>query len=88
VVEAAVFGVPAVAVDEGGPRYTVIDGETGMRVASDPAAIAAAITRLLADRAEARRMGERARAHVVGRYTWEQGARDFLSACGALVEHA
>lgn len=88
IVEAASFSVPAVAVDEGGPRYTVVDGETGLRVAPDPAALAAAIVRLLGGREEAHRLGERARERVAGRYTWEQGAKDFLSACARRGERA
>jgi glycosyltransferase involved in cell wall biosynthesis len=79
VVEAAAFGVPSIVADEGGPRYTVIDGETGLRVRADEAAIAASLTRLLGDVEEARRMGEKARETVAPRYTWQRGAEDFLN---------
>lgn len=82
VVEAASFGVPSVVVDEGGPRHTVVDGETGRRVAAEEAALAGALLELLGDPRTARAMGERARAHVADAYTWERGATDFLAACG------
>ncbi len=82
IVEAAAFGVPAVVVDEGGPRYTVVDGETGRRVAAEEPALAAALLELLGDPRAARAMGERARAYVGASYTWERGAADFLAACG------
>lgn len=84
VLEAAWLGVPAVCVDEGGPRYTIVDGETGLRVAADPGALAAAIASLLADPARAEGMGRRAAAHVRGRFTWERGADDFVAVCRSL----
>jgi glycosyltransferase involved in cell wall biosynthesis len=83
VVEAAAFGVPSLVADEGGPRYTVIDGETGLRVPADERAIVAGLTRLLGNADAARRMGERARAVVASRYTWQRGAEDFFNACVA-----
>jgi glycosyltransferase involved in cell wall biosynthesis len=81
VLEAASFGVPAVTVDEGGPRYTVLDGETGLRVTPEPEALGAAIAELLADLPRLRAMGERARRFVASRFSWERGAEDFLAAC-------
>jgi glycosyltransferase involved in cell wall biosynthesis len=83
VVEAAAFGVPSVVADEGGPRYTVIDGETGLHVSADEAAIAAGLTRLLGDVETARRMGEKAREVVASRYSWQRGAEDFFNVCVA-----
>jgi glycosyltransferase involved in cell wall biosynthesis len=88
IVEAAVFGVPAVAVDEGGARYTVVDGETGLRVRPDLAGIAAGMLQLLGDLDAARAMGKRARERVESQYEWARGAADFLSACGDLGEGA
>jgi glycosyltransferase involved in cell wall biosynthesis len=88
IIEAAVFGVPAVAVDEGGARYTVIDGETGLRVRPDLAGVAAGMLQLLGDLDTAREMGGRARERVATRYTWARGAADFLSACGGFGDGA
>jgi glycosyltransferase involved in cell wall biosynthesis len=51
VLEAQAAGVPVVATPVGGIRDTVVDGETGLLVpVGDPAAVAAAIRRLLDDR--------------------------------------
>ena len=86
IVEGAAHGLPAVVVDEGGPRYTVIDGETGLRLAADEGAVAGGLVRLLGEPATARRMGENARAQIAPRYTWERGAEDFLAACGAHLD--
>ena len=84
IVEAAAFGVPSLVVDEGGPRYTVIDGETGVRVAATEDAVTEGLTRLLVDAATLRRMGARARSEIAPRYTWERGAEDFLRVCRSL----
>jgi len=45
-------------VDAGGPLEFVSDGETGLVVAADPAAIGSALSRLLRNKDEARRLGE------------------------------
>ena len=84
IVEAAAFGVPSLVVDEGGPRYTVIDGETGVRVVASEEAVADGLTRLLSDAPSLRSMGERARSEIAPRYTWEHGADDFLGVCRSL----
>ena len=70
--EAMAHARPVVATAVGGLRDMVVDGETGVVVpARDPAALRAALERLLADRALRRRLGgagrERAREH----FSWE-----------------
>jgi glycosyltransferase involved in cell wall biosynthesis len=84
IVEAAAFAVPAVVVDEGGPRYTVVQEETGLRVPAEEGALADAVLRLLRDGAASALMGERARARVISHYTWQRGAEEFLEVCGKL----
>jgi glycosyltransferase involved in cell wall biosynthesis len=70
VIEAQAAGVPVVATPVGGIRETVVDGETGLLVPPrDPAALAAAIRRLLDDRDLARRLAEEARRRVRERYS-------------------
>lgn len=83
IVEAAAFGVPAVVTDEGGPRTTVLHGETGLRVPAETAAVEEAIASLLGDSSLRHRMGDRARRHALATYTWQRGAEDFLRACRA-----
>jgi phosphatidylinositol alpha-1,6-mannosyltransferase len=71
--EAAACGVPQVAGASGGAADAVVDGETGIVVDDprDPAAVAAAIDRLLEDDGLRRRMGERARARSVDELTYD-----------------
>lgn len=66
--EANACGVPVVAVAEGGVRETIVDGENGFLVGHDPPAMAAAIDRLRADPAMARRLGENARRNVEAKW--------------------
>ena len=69
--EAGACGVPVVAVAEGGVRETVVDGETGLLVRSDPAEAGAALSRLRSDPAFARRLGANARMAVKEKWSLE-----------------
>jgi len=66
VIEAQAMARPVIAADLGGPVETVVEAETGWRVApGDPDALAAAIGRVLAmDAGERAALGARARAAV------------------------
>jgi glycosyltransferase involved in cell wall biosynthesis len=65
VLEALAAGVPVVANDSGGTRELIIDGRTGLLIGErDPAALAAAVIRLLRDPGLARTLSEAGRAHV------------------------
>ena len=71
VIEAQAMARPVIASDLGGPRETVEEGVTGWRVPpGDPAALAAALGRVLAmPEAEREAAGARARAAVLRDYT-------------------
>jgi phosphatidyl-myo-inositol dimannoside synthase len=73
--EAATRGLPSVAGNVGGALDAVVDGETGLLVDPlDHVAVAEAITRLLRNRDEAKRMG-RAAAARAEEFSWPTIAR-------------
>jgi len=67
--EAMAFGKPVIAVNQGGPTESIIDGETGFLVAPDPGAFADAMAKLAADPGMVRKMGEAGVDHV-RQYDW------------------
>jgi glycosyltransferase involved in cell wall biosynthesis len=71
-IEAAAAGKPAIATDVGGTAE-VVRPETGVVVPpDDESALAAAMSRLAGDPELRRRMGGRARQHVLRRYSVER----------------
>jgi glycosyltransferase involved in cell wall biosynthesis/predicted metal-dependent phosphoesterase TrpH len=69
-VEAGASGLPAVAVNEGGPASIVVDGETGRLCEPDAGMLAAALLQLADAPAWRARLGRQALAAARGR-TWE-----------------
>lgn len=70
IVEAMACSLPVVATDVGGNAEAVKDGVSGLIVPSDdPAALAAAIIRLLSDLSRAREMGSAGRRMAAERFT-------------------
>jgi glycosyltransferase involved in cell wall biosynthesis len=70
VLEALAAGLAVVANDSGGTRELVIDEQTGLLVRErEPAALAAAITRLLRHPELARRLAEAGRGHVARHFS-------------------
>ena len=83
VIEAQAAGVPVVATPVGGIRETVVDGETGLLVPTgDPAALAAAIRRLLEDREAAQAMAAEAKRRVRERFSIERMVEETLRLYG------
>lgn len=83
--EAMAAGQPVVVSDAGGMREIVEDGRTGLVVpAGDAAALAAALSRLLADPALRARLGEAAQVQVEREFS----ARAVLEAFSRAVEQA
>lgn len=79
-IEAAASGVPSVAGNSAGVPSAVRDGETGILVPpTDPVGAAAAIRRLLDDRALRDRMGRAARCAVESHYNWDRVARETIA---------
>ena len=70
--EAMAYGRPVVATRVGGLADAVEDGVTGLLVPPrDPAALRAAIERLLGDEGLRRRLGVAARAEARSRFSWD-----------------
>jgi glycosyltransferase involved in cell wall biosynthesis len=71
--EAMAYGKPVVASAVGGLRDLVVDGETGLLVPPrDPAALRAALERLLGDRELRLRLGAAARERARERFSWDR----------------
>jgi glycogen synthase len=69
--EAAAAGTPVAVADVGGLAEIVADGRTGVRFPpADPAGLADAVDRVLADEVFGRRLVRAARAQLVASYGW------------------
>lgn len=86
--EAQAMGRPVIATDLGGARETVISGETGWLVpAGDADSLARALRAALAMKSEERdAVAQRARQHVVARFTKQQMCNQTLAAYRELLE--
>ena len=72
ILEAMASGLPVVASGISGIPLAVEDGRTGLLVPErDPAALAGALRKLLADRELAKGMGERGRRKAEAELTWD-----------------
>jgi glycosyltransferase involved in cell wall biosynthesis len=73
VTEAAYFGCPSITVDRFALPELVLDGKTGMLLKAPVTAeaIAAAIERLIVDRASYQEMRKQARAYAMENYQWD-----------------
>ena len=75
--EASACGLPVIAGQSGGLAEAVSDGQTGLVVdPDDPAAVAAALKRLLEDQLLARRLGQGGRKAIESFYNWDRVIRD------------
>jgi glycosyltransferase involved in cell wall biosynthesis len=84
VMEALASGTPVVATAAGGIGTVVTDGENGLLVRErDPAALAAAVDRLLGDTGLGAALGARARTRVQSEHGWAGVARRFEDAYAA-----
>lgn len=83
--EAEACGTPVVATAVGGLRLTVRDGETGYLVGSrDPAAFAAALSRVLADPSARERLGSNA-VRLARRFPWSSTANGILETYASVM---
>jgi glycosyltransferase involved in cell wall biosynthesis len=77
VMEAAACGTPSVALDTGGLRESIVDGETGL-LARDEGELVVLTKRLLEDAELRTRLGEGAAARA-GEFSWERTAAHTLA---------
>ena len=77
--EAMGFGKPVIAVNRGGPRESILHGETGLLVEPDPQAFAEAMLGMSGAPDQVRRMGVRGRDHVL-KFDWSQFVTQFDTA--------
>jgi glycosyltransferase involved in cell wall biosynthesis len=78
IIEAMLAGRPVVATDVGSVREAVVDGDTGHVVPPDNVdALRDALSRLLGDAAEQRRLGDAGRARALEHFTADRMARQF-----------
>ena len=88
-VQAALMARPIVATGVGGLPEVVLDGETGILVPQeDPQAVADAIARLLSDRGEAARIGERSRQHALTALDWRRTVTSYHDLYIALLKNS
>jgi phosphatidylinositol alpha-1,6-mannosyltransferase len=73
--EAGACGKAVIGARAGGAVDAIVDGQTGVLVPpDDPAALASAVSELLADPARCRQMGDTARARILRECTWDHAA--------------
>jgi glycosyltransferase involved in cell wall biosynthesis len=78
IIEAMACGKPVIATNAGGPAEIIRDKVDGILVPpSNPEAIAQQISRLIEDKNERRRLGERARETAVNRFSWNKIAEKY-----------
>jgi glycosyltransferase involved in cell wall biosynthesis len=86
ILEAMSVGIPVIATSHGGPAEMIIDGECGLLIApGDPAALAAAIEKLLADPDLRRRMGDAGHVRFMEHFSLDRFLRDMHELYSELV---
>lgn len=80
IIEASGNGLPVVSVNEGGPCETIKDSETGFLKEANASDLGKAICILSNDVEMRIKLGKAGQESVRKKYTWEQGAQDFLDA--------
>ena len=86
--EAMACGCPVVAVDEGGFRDNIRNGENGLLVPRDPVDISRALLNVLDDRERAAALGARAREFATAERTVRTGAERLSEVLGKLLSKA
>lgn len=83
--EAMGFGKPVIAVNQGGPSESVVDGVTGYLVSPKPSEFAEKMALIAGDQELARRLGQSGAEHV-RRYDWDHFVTRFDRFLDSLVK--
>lgn len=86
VIEASGNKLPVVSVREGGPLETVLDQQTGYLCESSPTGLAEALLRLAENQDLRKKLGENGFRYVRTKYSWSQGAEDFLNSASKVKD--
>lgn len=78
VIEASGNKLPVVSVNEGGPCDTVRNGGTGFLTEATAESLSHAVSKLCEDAELRKSLGSKGFEYVRSKYTWKQGAQDFL----------
>jgi alpha-1,3/alpha-1,6-mannosyltransferase len=62
---------PVLAVNNGGPTETIVDGQTGFLRENIPDAFASVMQNVLLEHVDIIRMGEQARNHIIENFSFE-----------------
>ena len=88
VLESMACGTPVVSTKCGGPEEIITHGENGYLVENNNAeALADGVCKLLADEALRKRMGEKAREHILKHYSLEQIKPKFIDVYREVYPH-
>jgi phosphatidylinositol alpha-1,6-mannosyltransferase len=78
--EASLRGVPSIGTYSGGVADAIVDGQTGILVASDdPTAVATAMLKLYDNKDLRQKLGEAAKERAQTQFNWEGQARKFVA---------
>ncbi len=83
--EAMASSKPVIALDQGGPRETIIDGKTGFLV-KDAHSMSNAMLRVANNEKLTKNMGKLGRERVMKNYSWEHFFREFDKYLKAVAE--
>jgi len=83
--EAMAYEKPVIAVDQGGPRESVVPGKTGLLLEPDPEAFADGLRALVDEPLRARAMGRAGRSHA-RRFSWDRFVARIDACMEELVE--
>ena len=86
--EAMASGLPTVTTDVDGNAELVLDGETGLIVPpNNPEALGNAIIRLLVNKNERKRMGQKGRQRINAHFSFENMVTEYEKAYNSVLKH-